>query len=348
MRETEASNNELSWNDISTAVLDQMHIDVDEVNWFSTYHVHHRVAEHFRRGRAFLLGDAAHIHSPVGGQGMNTGIGDAVNLAWKLAAVLRRRMHPALLDSYEPERIAFARRLVATTDRAFTSVTSRGAIARFVRLTVVPAVLPRLVAFAGSPPHDVPDRVPDRDQLSRQQPECGQAGDVHGGDRLPWVKDGAAGDNFAPLKSLDWQVHVYGERDVSIASALHQRRLAFHVFPWRPAIAATGLQPDAIYLIRPDGYVALADADGRADAVAAYFDARSRPGAALESDVHDLRVSIASVPDPKFVAKVPWRGARIARRDERAYGVYVSEEQRREAGCPAREFGDELRIRDTR
>ena len=59
------------------------------MNWFSTYRVHHRVATQFREGRAFLLGDAAHIHSPVGGQGMNTGIGDAVNLAWKLAAVLK-------------------------------------------------------------------------------------------------------------------------------------------------------------------------------------------------------------------------------------------------------------------
>ena len=63
----------------------------EAVNWFSTYRVHHRVADHFRKGRAFLLGDAAHIHSPVGGQGMNTGIGDAVNLAWKLAAVLQGR-----------------------------------------------------------------------------------------------------------------------------------------------------------------------------------------------------------------------------------------------------------------
>ena len=107
-----------------------MHIDVDEVNWFSTYHVHHRVAAHFRQGRAFLLGDAAHVHSPVGGQGMNTGIGDAVNLAWKLAAVVHQRMHASILDSYEPERIAFARRLVETTDRAFTSVTSRRALAR--------------------------------------------------------------------------------------------------------------------------------------------------------------------------------------------------------------------------
>ena len=66
----------------------------------------------FQQGRAFLLGDAAHIHSPVGGQGMNTGIGDAVNLAWKLAAVLTGHAIRRCSHTYEPERIAFARRLV--------------------------------------------------------------------------------------------------------------------------------------------------------------------------------------------------------------------------------------------
>ena len=75
----------------SQRVIEWMRIDVERVHWFSTYRVHHRVADQFRKGRAFLLGDAAHIHSPVGGQGMNTGIGDAVNLAWKLAAVLHGR-----------------------------------------------------------------------------------------------------------------------------------------------------------------------------------------------------------------------------------------------------------------
>jgi 2-polyprenyl-6-methoxyphenol hydroxylase-like FAD-dependent oxidoreductase len=101
------------------------------------------VAEHFREGRAFLLGDAAHIHSPVGGQGVNTGIGDAVNLAWKLAAVLQGRADPSLLDSYEPERIAFARRLVATTDRAFQFINNDGPIARFARVRLVPCLAAR-------------------------------------------------------------------------------------------------------------------------------------------------------------------------------------------------------------
>src|SRR5207302_4024070 len=121
--ESEKEGEHLGWEDVSKNVLQRLRIDVRRVNWFSTYHVHHRVAARFREGRVFLLGDAAHVHSPVGGQGMNTGIGDAVNLAWKLAAVLRGGAPGGLLATYEPERIAFARRLVATTDRIFTFVT---------------------------------------------------------------------------------------------------------------------------------------------------------------------------------------------------------------------------------
>jgi 2-polyprenyl-6-methoxyphenol hydroxylase-like FAD-dependent oxidoreductase len=77
---------------------------------------------------------------------MNTGIGDAVNLAWKPAAVLRGG-NTALAETYEAERLAFARRLVATTDRAFTVITSRGRRARWVRLSVAPRVIPILVSL---------------------------------------------------------------------------------------------------------------------------------------------------------------------------------------------------------
>ena len=118
------------------------------MNWFSTYHVHHRVAEQFRKGRAFLLGDAAHIHSPAGGQGMNTGIGDAINLAWKLAATLGGKASDRLLDSFEAERIVFARRLVATTDRAFSFATAEGAIADVLRTRIAPRLIPRSRASA--------------------------------------------------------------------------------------------------------------------------------------------------------------------------------------------------------
>ncbi|HEV2642937.1 MAG TPA: FAD-dependent monooxygenase, partial [Candidatus Elarobacter sp.] len=100
----------LTFDDVKGRAIAHLRLDIARVNWFSTYRVHHRVAHQFRVRRAFLLGDAAHIHSPVGGQGMNTGIGDAVNLAWKLAAVLQDGAPARLLDTYEPERIAFARR----------------------------------------------------------------------------------------------------------------------------------------------------------------------------------------------------------------------------------------------
>src|SRR5882724_10686826 len=123
----------LKFEDISSPAIEHLKVQVKKVNWFSTYHVHHRVAEHFRKGRAFLLGDAAHIHSPAGGQGMNTGIGDAINLAWKLAAVLAGRAPEGVLDTYEAERIGFARRLVATTDRVFSFATAQGRIARLIR-----------------------------------------------------------------------------------------------------------------------------------------------------------------------------------------------------------------------
>jgi 2-polyprenyl-6-methoxyphenol hydroxylase-like FAD-dependent oxidoreductase len=273
--DTKEQREELSWNDVSKRVLDWIRIDVERVNWFSTYRVHHRVADHFGKGRAFLLGDAAHIHSPVGGQGMNTGIGDAVNLAWKLAAVLHRRANTLLLDSYEPERIAFARRLVATTDQAFTGVTSTGKIARLVRLHIVPVVLPLLFRFAAMRRYMFRTISQTGVNYRGSSLSEGRAGKIHGGDRLPWVKTDLNGDdkdNFAPLTSLDWQVHVYGDTAVEMRSMCEARELPLHIFPWRSEMSRAGLLRDAVYLVRPDGYVALAGSRGRPTAVTSYLD----------------------------------------------------------------------------
>jgi 2-polyprenyl-6-methoxyphenol hydroxylase-like FAD-dependent oxidoreductase len=260
----------LTFKDVSDRAIDHLKVQVKKVNWFSTYHVHHRVALHFRKGRAFLLGDAAHIHSPAGGQGMNTGIGDAINLAWKLAAVLAGRAGDNLLDSYEAERIGFARRLVATTDRVFSFVTSDGRIAAVMRTSVAPLLIPRVVAFQRV--REFMFRTVSQIMLNyRQGPlSRGAAGRVHGGDRLPWVPvDGA--DNFAALAAMDWQVHVYGSAGAELASWCAAHNVLLHIFDWRPEYEKAGLARNALYLLRPDTYVALADGAGAADVLEHYF-----------------------------------------------------------------------------
>ena len=104
-----------------------------EPRWLSLFRIHRREAARFRQGRVFLLGDAAHIHSPVGGQGMNLGVRDAVNLAWKLSLVLRNGSNPRLLDSYEAERKPVDEAVIRQTDRATRLISLHGTVSRFVR-----------------------------------------------------------------------------------------------------------------------------------------------------------------------------------------------------------------------
>lgn len=268
----------LRFEDVSSRALKNLKLEVAQVNWFSTYHVHHRVAQHFSKGRAFLVGDAAHIHSPVGGQGMNTGIGDAVNLAWKLAAVLRGEAPASLLASYETERMPFARRLVATTDRVFTVVTADGPLADLVRTRIAPFVMPRAIAFR--PVREFIFRTVSQIMVNYREGalSAGAAGGVHGGDRLPWARAGGL-DNYDSLNTLEWQVHVYGEPSVALSAWCRERELALNVFAFAPEHAAAGLTRNALYLLRPDTYVALVDREAHPASLERYFLERGlRPG----------------------------------------------------------------------
>ncbi|MCM9083088.1 MULTISPECIES: FAD-dependent monooxygenase [Streptomyces] len=123
---------------------------VREVLWTSTFRIHRRLASSYRQGRILLAGDAAHIHSPFGGQGMNTGLGDAENLAWKLALVASGRSGDGLLDTYEAERKPIAREVLASTTAMTGVVLGQTTWARalrdhvFVPLLNRPAVQRRL------------------------------------------------------------------------------------------------------------------------------------------------------------------------------------------------------------
>jgi 2-polyprenyl-6-methoxyphenol hydroxylase-like FAD-dependent oxidoreductase len=113
--------------------------------WRTVFRLQHRQATRYRNGPVFLAGDAAHVHSPAGGQGMNTGIQDAWNLGWKLALVLRGEADESLLDSYEPERLPVGRQVLRFSDRATTAALSNRRLVRLVRTQLAPRLIPPLL-----------------------------------------------------------------------------------------------------------------------------------------------------------------------------------------------------------
>src|SRR5262249_30095546 len=151
------------------------------------------------------------------------------------------------------------------------------ALARALRLHIVPWVIPALFAFR--PLRRVMFRTVSQASVHYRGSALsqGRAGRIQGGDRLPWVPPAAPDgdrDNFEPLASLDWQVQVYGDAARGLDDVCRQRHVPLHVFPWRPQMRATGLQRNGVYLVRPDGYVGLADPGNDGAAIESYLDAR--------------------------------------------------------------------------
>ena len=137
-----AEQGEVLYDEIEQQIKDEakLALDISDVRWFSLYKVHSRRVNKFSKGRCFLAGDAAHIHSPAGAQGMNTGIGDAYNLAWKLGLVIKGLAAESLLDTYNEERLANAQRLLESTDRMFEFAAGSHWLMAFIRTTIFPTV----------------------------------------------------------------------------------------------------------------------------------------------------------------------------------------------------------------
>ncbi|KAG6075512.1 hypothetical protein E4U15_005605 [Claviceps sp. LM218 group G6] len=265
----------LTFDDVGDEALQRMGLQVNKVTWFSSYRLHHRVAENFRHNRAFLLGDAAHVHSPVGGQGMNTGIGDAVNLAWKMASVLRGTASEALLDTYQEERRHFAESLVASTDRIFTMVTSKGWLARVIRTRIMPLVFRVVFSYRAVKSFFFATgsqlMLHYRDMSLSSCSSGGTSRVVRAGERLPWVKTADGIDNFTSLNLEEWQVHVYGRAHEALLAWCKEHEMPVMVYDFGEGCSATGLVRDALYLVRPDEHVALVERGGRPEVVERYF-----------------------------------------------------------------------------
>jgi 2-polyprenyl-6-methoxyphenol hydroxylase-like FAD-dependent oxidoreductase len=253
-------------------------------SWLSTYRIHHRRAERFRDGRCFLLGDAAHVHSPAGGQGMNTGLQDAYNLAWKLALVVSGKADAALLDTYEAERIAVAQRLLETTDRAFALLVSDSWIAGMFRTQIVARIAAfamtlgrvRRLAFRSISQIGIRYR---RSPLSRtlgNLPEGAPAA----GDRFPWMRlrlraDGPIEDLFQALDDTRFNLIVIGQPAPLEQAIEFGDLLSIHAIPAdahnTQELARARVPGKAFYLLRPDGHVGLAGARLEPGAVVRYL-----------------------------------------------------------------------------
>lgn len=247
-------------------------VRIDSVDWFSHYRVHHLAANEFRKKRVFILGDAGHLHTPVGGQGMNTGLGDATNLAWKLAQVYHSQLGhdddrlDALLDTYDTERSAFARTLVQTTDYVFQILTSNSWASYFMRNWLVPYVLPFVLKWSYLAPifYVRVSQLGIDYRSSKFSQMIGQTkGKVRPGDRLPWVErlrlDGEQEeiDNHVLLRKACWQGHVYGCVEPFVKEVLEDVRVPLCMFTCTQEASQKGLGRDELYLVRPDGHIGL-------------------------------------------------------------------------------------------
>jgi 2-polyprenyl-6-methoxyphenol hydroxylase-like FAD-dependent oxidoreductase len=232
--------------------------------WLAGFRINGRKVAEYRWGRVFLSGDAAHVHSPAGGQGMNTGMQDAFNLAWKLALVIHKTCDQRLLDSYSPERSGVGDEVLKSAGRLTEIGTMRNPIGQTVRNFIGHVML-------GLSPvqHAIADTM---SEVSIGYPKSPLNGPAHGGDGpkpghrvVPITGQTPVGSGGRPLFAL------FAEAGTAAADLV--KRFTGLVDPdVRPP-----LHEGAIWLVRPDGYVACSSKD--AAEIASYLDRIVRPSA---------------------------------------------------------------------
>jgi 2-polyprenyl-6-methoxyphenol hydroxylase-like FAD-dependent oxidoreductase len=273
-----ANKEQVTFDEIATGFAERMQMDVvlSDPKWLSVYQAHHRYVTTFQRGRCFLAGDAAHIHSPVGAQGMNTGLQDAHNLAWKLALVVSGRAKQELLETYNQERLPVAKRLVQTTDKVFNLTSSKNPILRFWVTTIAPRMLElilkekHLARLAFTTISQIGIRYRNSSlssdatlgDFSRHAPRPG--------DRLPYIefREQEGSINIQDLvKEPAFHLFLFpGERTSAASEAFQKAVQAFSATIAVKTILRTtatkslykklGIEKSACYFIRPDMYVA--------------------------------------------------------------------------------------------
>jgi 2-polyprenyl-6-methoxyphenol hydroxylase-like FAD-dependent oxidoreductase len=276
--------------------------------WLTRFRLHHRQAARYQEGRIFLAGDAAHIHSPVGAQGMNTGIQDAWNLGWKLAMVLQGRADGQILGSYHAERWPVGRTLLRATDRlfgAFAESVSGSAIFTLLRRVIVRGVVgpalsrPRIRAVAFHFVSQLGIRYRTSPVVTEGEPRLRRG--PRAGDRLPdarvrrgreatWLQQELSGPHLHLL--LCGQVAAWGQDRLTalehgfpglvvIRHLTREYSEAALVDDDGEALTRLGIEDTGQYLVRPDGHVAFrcggTDLNAATEYLHGWFTPRSTP-----------------------------------------------------------------------
>lgn len=263
---TDREESDFVFADIQQRVQDETEIaiNIPHVIWFSVYKVHTRHVEKFSEGRCFLAGDSAHIHTPAGGQGMNTGIQDAYNLAWKLALVLNENANTHILDTYNQERLANAKHLLKTTDRMFNLMAGGDWLLNAIRTTIFPPLAHVIMGM------DIVKKqfVPMITQISinyRDSELSEHDGDasfsVKAGDRLPYfLVDGSS--VYDRLREPKFHLLTFSDGESNYRALTSEIEGAFAsqvdslVVPLNPRVVeAFGSDKPFHVLLRPDNYI---------------------------------------------------------------------------------------------
>ncbi len=229
-------------------------MEIENMNWFSVYKLHHRSVDTFKKGNVFLAGDAAHIHSPAGGQGMNTGLQDAYNLTWKMALVLKQIAGEKLLETYNEERLPFAKWLLKFTDRFFGIMTSSNIFISWVRNNILPTLLKFF--FSRSFIRPIMFRTLSQIQWSYKacsisQNKSAQKLKFKAGDRLPFVLI----NNETVYKLLTepaFHLLIIGDTK-TVNTTEFVKPVTLDIEAWKPF----GVLKPLYILVRPDNYIGL-------------------------------------------------------------------------------------------
>jgi len=266
------STEDLVFEELIKEILPKVNINltIQKTDWFQTYKIHHRIAPDFQRERCFLVGDSAHIHSPVGGQGMNTGLLDAYNLAWKLALVVQGKADDSLLGSYTEERLPFAKELVKSTDKAFDMIVSPNPIVRFFRLNIFPSLFKvattqdQIREFAFRRISQIGISYKGYSINREHKTNAFLAKAPNAGDRFPYIET-EDGNSFDWLTGTAFKVlYFYSTRkekkivqlkNYFTLAKIEAELLQFDKERNSVYFEELGIKEDALFIVRPDMYI---------------------------------------------------------------------------------------------